>query len=228
MKISIIIPCYNEINTVEKIIDKILLQEKFDKEIIVIDDYSTDGTTNLLENIKNKYDRLIINSKNYGKGYSIKKGISIATGDVILIQDADLEYDPSDYEKLIRPIIQDNADVVFGSRFVGAGEKRVLFFWHSLGNKLLTLLSNMFTNLNLTDMESWYKVFRSDVIKNINLNENRFGFEQEITAKISKEKLRIYEVGIKYYGRRYSDGKKITWKDGISAIKCIIKYNLFK
>ena len=228
MKISIIIPCYNEINTIEKIIDKILLQEKFDKEIIVIDDYSTDGTTNLLENIKNKYDRLIINSKNYGKGYSIKKGISIATGDVILIQDADLEYDPSDYEKLIRPIIQDNADVVFGSRFVGAGEKRVLFFWHSLGNKLLTLLSNMFTNLNLTDMESGYKVFRSDVIKNINLNENRFGFEPEITAKISKEKLRIYEVGIKYYGRRYSDGKKITWKDGISAIKCIIKYNLFK
>ena len=228
MKISIIIPCYNEINTIEKIIDKILLQEKFDKEIIVIDDYSTDGTTNLLENIKNKYDRLIINSKNYGKGYSIKKGISIATGDVILIQDADLEYDPSDYEKLIRPIIQDNADVVFGSRFVGAGEKRVLFFWHSLGNKLLTLLSNMFTNLNLTDMESGYKVFRSDVIKNINLNENRFGFEPEITAKISKEKLRIYEVGIKYYGRKYSDGKKITWKDGISAIKCIIKYNLFK
>lgn len=228
MKISIIIPCYNEINTIEKIIDKILLQEKFDKEIIVIDDYSTDGTTNLLENIKNKYDRLIINSKNYGKGYSIKKGISIATGDVILIQDADLEYDPSDYEKLIRPIIQDNADVVFGSRFVGAGEKRVLFFWHSLGNKLLTLLSNMFTNLNLTDMESGYKVFRSDVIKNINLNENRFGFEPEITAKISRENLRIYEVGIKYYGRRYSDGKKITWKDGISAIKCIIKYNLFK
>jgi glycosyltransferase involved in cell wall biosynthesis len=228
MKISIIIPCYNEINTIEKIIDKILLQEKFNKEIIVIDDYSTDGSKNLLESIKHKYDRLIINSKNYGKGYSIKKGISIATGDVILIQDADLEYDPSDYEKLIQPIIQDNADVVFGSRFVGAGEKRVLFFWHSLGNKLLTLLSNMFTNLNLTDMESGYKVFRSNIIKNINLNENRFGFEPEITAKISKQKLRIYEVGIKYYGRKYSDGKKITWKDGISAIKCIIKYNLFK
>ena len=228
MKISIIIPCYNEINTIEKIIDKILLQEKFNKEIIVIDDYSTDGSKNLLESIKHKYDRLIINSKNYGKGYSIKKGISIATGDVILIQDADLEYDPSDYEKLIQPIIQDNADVVFGSRFVGAGEKRVLFFWHSLGNKLLTLLSNMFTNLNLTDMESGYKVFRSNIIKNINLNENRFGFEPEITAKISRENLRIYEVGIKYYGRKYSDGKKITWKDGISAIKCIIKYNLFK
>tara|TARA_Y100000389_G_C17372390_1_gene469743 strand:+ start:356 stop:1042 length:687 start_codon:yes stop_codon:yes gene_type:complete len=228
MKISIIIPCYNEINTIEKIIDKILLQEAFDKEIIVIDDNSTDGTKDLLKNIKGKYNKLIINSKNYGKGYSIKKGISNATGDIILIQDADLEYDPSDYEKLIRPIILDNADVVFGSRFAGAEEKRVLFFWHSLGNKFLTLLSNMLTNLNLTDMESGYKVFKSDVIKNINLNENRFGFEPEITAKISRENLRIYEVGIKYYGRKYSDGKKITWKDGISAIKCIIKYNLFK
>ena len=228
MKISIIIPCYNEINTIEKIIDKILLQETFDKEIIIIDDNSTDGTRDLLESIKDKYSKLIINSKNYGKGYSIKQGISNATGDIILIQDADLEYDPSDYERLIRPIILDNADVVFGSRFVGAGEKRVLFFWHSLGNKFLTLLSNMFTNLNLTDMESGYKVFKSDVIKNIDLNENRFGFEPEITAKISRENLRIYEVGIKYYGRKYSDGKKITWKDGISAIKCIIKYNLFK
>ena len=228
MKISIIIPCYNEINTIEKIIDKILLQEAFDKEIIVIDDNSTDGTRDLLKSIKGKYNKLIINSKNYGKGYSIKKGISNATGDIILIQDADLEYDPSDYERLIRPIILDNADVVFGSRFVGAEEKRVLFFWHSLGNKFLTLLSNMLTNLNLTDMESGYKVFKSEVIKNINLNENRFGFEPEITAKISRENLRIYEVGIKYYGRKYSDGKKITWKDGISAIKCIIKYNLFK
>lgn len=228
MKISIIIPCYNEINTIEKIIDKILLQEAFDKEIIVIDDNSTDGTIDLLKSIKSKYNKLIINSKNYGKGYSIKKGISNATGDIILIQDADLEYDPSDYEKLIQPIILDNADVVFGSRFVGAEEKRVLFFWHSLGNKFLTLLSNMLTNLNLTDMESGYKVFKSDVIKNINLNENRFGFEPEITAKISRENLRIYEVGIKYYGRKYSEGKKITWKDGISAIKCIIKYNLFK
>ena len=228
MKISIIIPCYNEINTIEKIIDKILLQEAFDKEIIIIDDNSTDGTRDLLESIKDKYNKLIINSKNYGKGYSIKKGISKATGEIILIQDADLEYDPSDYEKLIQPIKLDNADVVFGSRFIGSEEKRVLFFWHSLGNKFLTLLSNMLTNLNLTDMESGYKVFKSEVIKNINLNENRFGFEPEITAKISRENLRIYEVGIKYYGRKYSDGKKITWKDGISAIKCIIKYNLFK
>ena len=228
MKISIIIPCYNEINTIEKIIDKILLQEAFDKEIIIIDDNSTDGTRDLLEGIKDKYNKLIINSKNYGKGYSIKKGISKATGEIILIQDADLEYDPSDYEKLIRPIKLDNADVVFGSRFIGSEEKRILFFWHSLGNKFLTLLSNMLTNLNLTDMECGYKVFKSDVIKNINLNENRFGFEPEITAKISRGNLRIYEVGIKYYGRKYSDGKKITWRDGISAIKCIIKYNLFK
>lgn len=228
MKISIIIPCYNEINTIEKIIDKILLQEAFDKEIIIIDDNSTDGTRDLLESIKDKYNKLIINSKNYGKGYSIKKGISKATGEIILIQDADLEYDPSDYEKLIQPIKLDNADVVFGSRFIGSEEKRVLFFWHSLGNKFLTLLSNMLTNLNLTDMECGYKVFKSDIIKNINLNENRFGFEPEITAKISRGNLRIYEVGIRYYGRKYSDGKKITWRDGISAIKCIIKYNLFK
>jgi glycosyltransferase involved in cell wall biosynthesis len=228
MKISIIIPCFNEVNTIEKIIDKILLQKKFDKEIIIVDDNSTDNSTNLLKSIKDKYDNLILNPKNYGKGYSIRKGIEKATGEIILIQDADLEYDPSDYEKLIRPIVSNNADVVFGSRFLGADEKRVLFFWHSLGNKFLTLFSNMLTDLNLTDMECGYKVFKAEVIKNINLNENRFGFEPEITAMISKKKLRIYEVGIKYYGRKYSDGKKITWKDGVSAIKCIIKYNLFR
>ena len=228
MKISIIIPCFNEVNTIEKIIDKILLQKKFDKEIIIVDDNSTDGSTNLLKSIKDKYNNLILSPKNYGKGYSIRKGIENATGEIILIQDADLEYDPSDYEKLIRPIVSNNADVVFGSRFLGADEKRVLFFWHSLGNKFLTLFSNMLTDLNLTDMECGYKVFKAEVIKNINLNENRFGFEPEITAMISKKKLRIYEVGIKYYGRKYSDGKKITWKDGVSAIKCIIKYNLFR
>jgi len=228
MKISIIIPCFNEVNTIEKIIDKILLQKKFDKEIIIVDDNSTDGSTNLLKSIKDKYNNLILNPKNYGKGYSIRRGIESATGEIILIQDADLEYDPSDYEKLIRPIVANNADVVFGSRFLGADEKRVLFFWHSLGNKFLTLFSNMLTDLNLTDMECGYKVFKAEVIKNINLNENRFGFEPEITAMISKKKLRIYEVGIKYYGRKYSDGKKITWKDGVSAIKCIIKYNLFR
>ena len=227
MKLSIIIPCYNENSTIEKIIDKINNQKSFNKEIIVIDDCSTDGTTEILNNLKDKINSLSINEKNHGKGYCIKKGIEIATGDIILIQDADLEYDPNDYEKLVRPIIDNNADVVYGSRFIGSDQKRVLFFWHSLGNKFLTLLSNMFTNLNLTDMECCYKAFRSEVLKDISLKENRFGFEPEITAKISKKKLRIYEIGVKYFGRTYSEGKKIGWKDGFSALRCIIKYNLF-
>lgn len=170
---------------------------------------------------------MILNKKNYGKGFSIRRGIEIATGDIILIQDADLEYDPDDYTKLIDPIANNYADVVYGSRFVGSGEKRVLNYWHSVGNKFLTFLSNMFTNINLTDMEVCYKVFKSNVIKKIKLTENRFGFEPEVTAKIAKMKLRIFEVGIKYYGKTYADGKKITWIDGISAIRCILKYNLF-
>ena len=227
MKISIIIPCYNEIKTLEKIVDKVNLQNSYDKEIIIVDDYSTDGSRELIEkNIKKKVQRVILNNKNYGKGYSLRKGIEIASGEIILIQDADLEYDPSDYHKLIEPIKKGYADVVYGSRFVGSDEKRILFFWHSVGNHLLTLLSNMFSNLNLTDMENCYKVFKSEVIKNINLKENRFGIEPEITAKISKKNLRIYEVGVKYYGRKYKDGKKITWKDGFSALRCIIKYNI--
>lgn len=228
MKISIIIPCFNEIKTLEKIIDKVNLQNSYDKEIIIVDDYSTDGSRELIEkNIKKKVQRVILNNQNYGKGYSLRKGIEIATGEIILIQDADLEYDPSDYHKLIEPIKKGYADVVYGSRFIGSDEKRILFFWHSVGNYLLTLLSNMFSNLNLTDMENCYKVFKSEVIKNINLKENRFGFEPEITAKIAKKNLRIYEVGVKYYGRKYDDGKKITWKDGLSALRCIIKYNIF-
>jgi glycosyltransferase involved in cell wall biosynthesis len=226
MKISIIIPCYNEYSTIKKIIDKINNQKTFDKEIIVIDDCSSDGTIEILSNLKDQINSLTLNKKNYGKGYCIKKGIEIASGDIILIQDADLEYDPNDYEKLLKPIMNNNADVVYGSRFIGSDQKRVLFFWHSLGNKFLTLLSNMFTNLNLTDMECCYKAFKTEVIKNINLKENRFGFEPEITAKISKKDIRIYEVGIKYFGRKYSEGKKITWKDGFSAIYCIIYYNL--
>ena len=227
MKISIIIPCYNEIKTLEKIIDKVNLQNSYDKEIIIVDDYSTDGSRELIEkNIKKKVQKVILNNKNYGKGYSLRKGIEIATGEIILIQDADLEYDPSDYHKLIEPIKKGYADVVYGSRFVGSDEKRILFFWHSVGNHLLTLLSNMFSNLNLTDMENCYKVFKSEVIKNIDLKENRFGIEPEITAKIAKKNLRIYEVGVKYYGRKYKDGKKITWKDGFSALRCIIKYNI--
>jgi len=231
MKISIIIPCYNEFFTIEKIIEKInfsFLNSENDYEIIVIDDYSTDGTRQMLQNkLLNKISKLIINEQNCGKGFSVRQGIKVSSGDIILIQDADLEYDPSDYTKLIKPIINNYADVVIGSRFVGADEKRVLFYWHSLGNKLLTLLSNLFSNLNLTDMENCYKVFRSEVIKSIKLSENRFGFEPEIVAKIAKKNLRIFEVGVKYYGRKYSEGKKITWKDGFSAIRCIIYYNLF-
>jgi len=228
MKISIIIPCYNECKTIEKIIDKVRDEKKYKKEIIVIDDYSTDGTREILENkVKNKVDKIIFNEKNYGKGFSVRKGVNAAEGDIVLIQDADLEYDPSDYSKLISPIEKNEADVVYGSRFVGSDEKRVLFYWHSLGNFLLTTLSNMFSNINLTDMENCYKVFRTEIIKNINLKENRFGFEPEITAKLAKRKLRIFEVGVKYYGRTYDQGKKIGWKDGISALRCILMYNLF-
>jgi len=228
MKISVIIPCYNEENTIEKIVDKILELKDLDFEIIIIDDHSTDSSKKIIEiNLKDKIDHIIINEKNSGKGYSIKRGIDKATGDIIIIQDADLEYDPNDYFKLLEPFKRGKADVVFGSRFIGSEQKRVLYFWHTLGNKFLTLLSNIFTNLNLTDMEVGYKAFKSDVIKNIKLKENRFGFEPEVTAKIAKKDLRIYEVGISYFGRKYADGKKITWRDGFSAIRCILKYNLF-
>ena len=228
MKLSIIIPCYNEVSTIEKIIEKINLQTDIDKEIIVVDDYSTDKTRLILENeLKDKIDHLVLNHQNQGKGYSIRKGIEKATGEIVLIQDADLEYDPMDYKKLIGPIKDGLADVVFGSRFLGLGERRVLYFWHTVGNKFLTLLSNMLSNLNLTDMEVCYKVFRSEELKKLKLIENRFGFEPEVTAKIAKKNLRIYEVGVSYFGRKYKDGKKITWRDGFSAIRCIIKYNLF-
>ena len=228
MKLSIIIPCYNEQNTIVEIVNRIIDQKEIDKEIIVIDDCSSDQTRNILqEKLNDKIDHLILNKKNFGKGYSIKEGIKHANGDYILIQDADLEYDPNDYKRLVQPIIKGVADVVYGSRFTGSEEKRILYFWHTVGNKFLTMLSNMFTNLNLSDMEVGYKVFKSDVLKNIKLEENRFGFEPEITAKISKMDLKIYEIGINYYGRKYSDGKKITWRDGFSAIRCIIFYNLF-
>jgi glycosyltransferase involved in cell wall biosynthesis len=228
MKLSIIIPCYNEANTIEKIINKVIEQRDYDKEIIVIDDFSTDGSSEILRIFdEKKIIKLVLNDLNRGKGYCIKKGIEQATGDIILIQDADLEYDPYDYKRLLNPILNNNADVVYGSRFIGSEEKRVLFFWHSIGNKFLTLLSNIFTNLNLTDMECCYKVFKNEVIKNIELKENRFGFEPEITAKISKKNIRIFEVGVKYFGRKYSEGKKIGWKDGFRAIYCIFFYNLF-
>ena len=228
MKLSIIIPCYNEENTIKTIIKKINEQTNIDKELIVVDDFSTDKTRNILENeLKNEVNEIILNTENFGKGYAIKKGIEKATGDYILIQDADLEYDPSDYQKLLNPIQKGFADVVYGSRFLGSNERRVLYFWHTVGNKFLTLLSNMFSNLNLTDMEVGYKIFKSDIIKNINLKEKRFGFEPEITAKIAKKNVKIYEVGINYFGRKYSEGKKITWKDGFSALRCIIYYNIF-
>lgn len=226
-KLSIIIPCFNEVNTISEIIKRVNHNSPYENEIVVIDDYSTDGTRELLKNdLKDKITKLLLNDKNYGKGYCIKKGIKEVTGDIVIIQDADLEYDPKDYEKLVRPIVNDYADVVFGSRFIGSSEKRVLYFWHSMGNKLLTLISNIFTNLNLTDMENCYKVFKHEIIKDISLKENRFGFEPEVTAKLAKKNIRIYEVGVKYYGRKYSEGKKITWKDGFSAIRCIFIYNL--
>jgi glycosyltransferase involved in cell wall biosynthesis len=228
MKLSIIIPCYNEINTISQIIKKIKSVISYDYELIVIDDCSTDGSRELLnDKLKNELNHLLLNEKNFGKGYSIKKGIDHATGDIIIIQDADLEYDPSDYPKLIEPIKKGYADVVYGSRFLGSEERAVLFFWHSFGNFILTTLSNMLSNLNLTDMEVCYKAFKSEIIKSIDLKEKRFGFEPEVTAKIAKKNLKIFEVGLKYHGRSYDEGKKITWKDGISAIRCIIYYNIF-
>ena len=228
MILSIIIPCYNEKSTIEAIVDRVLSDKNFQKEIIVIDDFSTDGTREILkEKLNNKITKLILNDKNFGKGFSVRQGIKEASGDIILIQDADLEYDPSDYSKLVEPIKSGIADVVYGSRFLGSEQKRVLYYWHSLGNYFLTLLSNMLSNINLTDMEVGYKAFKKDIIKEIQLKENRFGFEPEITAKLAKKQLRIYEVGVKYYGRKYEEGKKITWKDGISALRCIIYYNLF-
>ncbi len=227
--LSIIIPCYNEKNTIHDIIRKVNASPYPDKEIIIVDDYSTDGTREVLKNtFESQVARVIYHDVNQGKGAALRTGIQAATGDLVIIQDADLEYDPNEYPKLVQPILEGKADVVYGSRFIGGEPHRVLFFWHSLGNQLLTLLSNMFTNLNLTDMETCYKVFKRDIIQSIVIHENRFGFEPEITAKLAKRGCRIYEVGISYYGRTYDEGKKINWKDGVRAIYCILKYNLFK
>ena len=226
--ISVIIPCYNEAKTIELIVDKVLAVKQYDIEIIIVDDFSNDGTTEILKTkLTSKIRKILYNEKNFGKGYCIRKGVEKSNGDIILIQDADLEYDPQDYHKLLNPILNGDADVVFGSRFLGGEEKRVLFFWHSLANKILTLISNMCSDINLTDMETCYKVFKSSLIKKIELKENRFGFEPEITAKIAKLKPKIYEVGISYHGRTYEEGKKIGLKDAYNALKCIIKYNFF-
>jgi glycosyltransferase involved in cell wall biosynthesis len=228
MKLSVVIPVYNELSTIETILSRVRAAPVDDIEMIVVDDCSTDGTRDLLQGpLRDQIDQLILQPKNHGKGFALKTGFSHATGDIVLVQDADLEYDPRQYPQLISPIVNDLADVVYGSRFQGGGPHRVVYFWHYLGNRFLTLLSNMFTNINLTDMETCYKVFRREIIQSIDIQEPRFGVEPEITAKIARKKVRIYEVGISYYGRTYDEGKKIGWKDGLSAIRCIIKYNLF-
>jgi len=225
--ISVIIPVFNEKHTILKLLD-LVQSVDIEKEIIIIDDNSTDGSREIIKLLKDNNIKVILEKSNSGKGNAIQKGINKAIGDIIIIQDADLEYSPSEYPKLIQPILDGHADVVYGSRFKGSSAHRVLYFWHYVGNKLLTILSNMLTNINLTDIETCYKVFRREIIQNIKLKENRFGIEPEITAKIAKTQCRIYEIGISYKGRKYEDGKKITFKDGLWAIWCIIKYNLLK
>lgn len=231
MKVSIVIPCFNEVHTIEKILKKVLnVRLDVEKEIIVVDDFSTDGTREYLKSIErdDKNIKIIYHQKNQGKGAALRNGFKASSGDIIIIQDADLEYDPEEYHKLLKPLIDGVADVVYGSRFTGSETHRVLFFWHSIGNKFLTFLSNVFTNLNLSDIEVCFKVFKREILDKIELKENRFGFEPEITAKISKLACRIYEVGISYYGRTYAEGKKINWKDGLRAIYVILRYGIFK
>lgn len=231
MRLSIIIPCFNEVNTIEQIVDAVNNSPYPDKEIIIVDDFSHDGSREKLRDLiaqSGKVSKVLYHDINQGKGAALRTGFAAATGDIVIVQDADLEYDPNQYPVILQPIISGKADVVIGSRFMGSEPHRAVYFWHRVGNGFLTLLSNMFTNLNLTDMESCYKAFRREIIQGIKIEENRFGFEPEIIAKISKLDCRIYEVGISYFGRTYSEGKKIGWKDGVRAIICIIKYNLFR
>ena len=231
MLISIVIPVFNEAETVTKIIERVGgVPLPFEKEIIVVDDFSTDGTREILKDFEEKNShtiKVLYQDNNQGKGAALKSGFALANGEVVIIQDADLEYDPREYPKLLNPILEGKADVVYGSRFISGEPHRVLYFWHSMGNRLLTLLSNMFTNLNLTDMETCYKVFRKEILTKIDIREKRFGFEPEITAKVARIGCRIYEVGISYSGRSYKEGKKINWKDGVWALWCILRYNLF-
>ncbi len=231
MKLSIVIPCYNEIKTIETIVQKVQAVDlgEISRELVIVDDGSQDGTRDYLDSLRERDDvQIIFHEQNQGKGAALRTGFAHATGDVIIVQDADLEYDPDEYPRLLKPILMGNADVVYGSRFAGGDSHRVLYFWHSLGNKVLTLMSNMFTNLNLTDMEVCYKLFKKEVLEKIELKENRFGFEPEFTAKAARQGFVFYEVGISYYGRTYAEGKKINWKDGFRAIYVILKYGFFR
>lgn len=229
MKVSIVIPCYNERDTLEEIVRAVLASPVEDKEIILVDDCSTDGTREVIEErVRDKVTTVLYHERNQGKGAALRTGFGAVTGDVVIIQDADLEYDPQEYPTLLQPILDGRADVVYGSRFMGGQAHRVVYFWHMVGNKFLTLCSNMFTDLNLTDMETCFKVMRTDVLRQIQIQENRFGFEPEITAKLAKLHVRMFEVGISYYGRTYAEGKKIGWKDGVRAVLAIVKYNVWR
>jgi glycosyltransferase involved in cell wall biosynthesis len=229
--LSVVIPCYNEAATIEEIVWAVAQSPYPNKQIIIVDDFSKDGTREKLKAViepSGLVAKILYHDKNMGKGAALRTGFAEATGDIVIVQDADLEYDPGQYPLIIEPIVQGKADVVFGSRFMGGQPHRVVYYWHRVGNGVLTLLSNMFTNLNLTDMETCYKAFRREIIQSIKIEENRFGFEPEITAKVAKLHCRIYEVGISYYGRTYEEGKKIGWKDGVRALICIVKYSLFR
>lgn len=230
MKLSVVIPVYNEKNTIDQLVARVEAAsiQGWTKEIVLVEDCSTDGTQDLLKRYADRHT-VIFHEKNQGKGAALRTGFKKATGDYILVQDADLEYDPEEYPKLLEPITKFGADVVYGSRFIGDGAHRVVYYWHYLGNRFLTTISNMFSNLNLTDMETCYKLFKSEIIKNITLEQDRFGFDPEVTAKVARIKpIKIFEVGISYNGRTYAEGKKITWKDGVRVIYCILKYGIFK